>query len=110
MSKKCISLGQVKWNIFLIFIPIIFRFGESFAESQSDFYIEVNSHPMLYTLNYSLGLCLSFILFIIYKRRNRTNAKNIENTKNKTSGILESKSVISAKKIKETTTNATTGQ
>ena len=98
MSKKCISLGNVNLKIFLIFVPIIFRFCLSFAESQSEFYIEINSHPILYTLNYSLGLCVSFSLLIIYKIRNRTKNKEFNKL------ISEHNNLESSTRIKKATT------
>ena len=85
MAKKgIISLGKANIYIFLIFVPIIFRYCLSFAESQSKFYSGDNSHPILYTLNYSLGLCLSFFLLIIYKRNIKINDKeyNLSTTDN----------------------------
>ena len=35
-----------------------------------------DQHPIIITINYALGLCLSFIFFIIYKICNKSN-KNV---------------------------------
>ena len=81
--KKCnyISIGKTNKYIFLILIEILVNFASIFVEEQSKFFGEVKSHPIIYNISISFGYSLSFILFIIFRIRNKR--KN-----NKTNQIL----------------------
>ena len=76
MSKKCkISLGKINRYISLIFLALLPYALLSFVEEESKFFNENNLHPIIYSIIYSLGLCLSFIFLIIYKIRNKTRTE-----------------------------------
>ena len=76
MSKKCkISLGKINRYISLIFLALLPYALLSYVEEESKFFNENNLHPIIYSIIYSLGLCLSFIFLIIYKIRNRTRTE-----------------------------------
>ena len=80
MSKKYImfNLKNINKLIFLVFIGALSFVSLTFVERESKFFDEENYHPIIYTISYSLGLCLSFILLIIYKIQNkRKNKKKI---------------------------------
>ena len=80
MSKKYImfNLKNINIFIFLVFIGALSFVSLTFVERESKFFDEENYHPIIYTISYSLGLCLSFILLIIYKIQNkRKNKKKI---------------------------------
>ena len=80
MVKKCkckiISFGNL--NLYLLLIPLgaLFNILKEKIQSKStkfaDKVIE-DQHPIIITINYALGLCLSFIFFIIYKIYNKGN-------------------------------------
>ena len=74
MSRKCtkITLGKTNRYIFLIIVGAILRACLTFLESKSYFFANENKHPIVYSITYSLGLCLAFILLIIYKTRNKS--------------------------------------
>ena len=83
MAKKCrcniISFGNI--NLYLLLVPLAAildtvidqvtgnskKFGQKGAEERQ--------HPIMLTINYALGLCLSFIPLTIYKIRNKRNKK-----------------------------------
>ena len=83
MVKKCrcnlISFGNV--NLYLLLVPfggildaaIDLLKDNSIKFGQSG--IEKRQHPIIMTINYNLGLCLSFIPFTIYRIRNKRNKK-----------------------------------
>ena len=77
MSRKCnkITFGRVNHYIFLILIGAIFHAVLTFIESNSTNFADQNKHPIVYTIIYSLGLCLNFILLIILKIRNKSAKK-----------------------------------
>ena len=77
MSKKCrcnlISFDHV--NIYMLLI-ILGAFLKAFKEHitsnlsklrQGEANEPGKQHPVIITINYAFGLCLSFIFFIIYK-------------------------------------------
>ena len=74
MSPKCtkISFGKINRYIFLILVGAIFRAFITFLEHESKNFAEENKHPIIYSMIYSLGLCLNFILLIIIKIRNKS--------------------------------------
>ena len=81
MAKKCkcniISFGPINLYILLIPLATIFSTAIEAIISQSDKLSCDSSnkqkHPIVLTINYALGLCLSFIFFIIYKTYNKKN-------------------------------------
>ena len=88
MSKKCgckiITFGDVNWYFLLIILGALFNAAKELITSRSNKLGEINNkndptsqHPIIITIIYSLGLCLSFIFFIIYKKCNKSN--NITN-------------------------------
>ena len=79
MSSKCfLSFGKINKYLLLIILALIFYACQTHIESESKFFGDDNKlHPVIYCINYSLGLCLSFILIIIYKVWNKNkNQKN----------------------------------
>ena len=99
MSKKCkcklISFGHVNLYILLILLGAAFDsakyiiINKSAKLGQSDPKKPENQHPIIITINYAMGLCCSFIFFIIYKKCNKghktTNIFLLDNMMNKTS-------------------------
>ena len=74
MSKKCtkISFGKINRKIFLIFVGAIFHTILTFIEDKTTNFAAQDRHPIVYTMIYSLGLYLNFILLIILKFRNKS--------------------------------------
>ena len=79
MSKKCecniISFGPINLYILLIPVGTILTTSIEGIISQSDKLscdsTNKQKHPIVLTINYALGLSLSFIFFIIYKTCNK---------------------------------------
>ena len=76
-NKKIISLGKTNKFLFLILVAGVLFISLIFVENFSKSFTEQKKHPVIYTLTYSIGLSLSFILLIIYKIRNKRNNKNL---------------------------------
>ena len=75
--KPCIiSLGKINKYLFLILVGAVLLGSLTFLEGLTKFFAEVNYHPIIYSMTYSLGLSLSFIWLIIYKIR--TKRRNIK--------------------------------
>ena len=68
---KSLSLGTINKKFIFIIIQVVVNFGLMAIKRQSQFFQETNRHPIVYCITYSLGLCLSFILLLIYKKRNK---------------------------------------
>ena len=64
-----ISLG----SLFYAATELITLKSKKLGEENKQENTEKNRHPLIMTINYSLGLCLSFIFFIIYKICNKNN-------------------------------------
>ena len=79
MSCKChiISFGKTNKYIFFIFIGAILRALLTYVESLSKNFYKENLHPVIYSMTYSIGLSLSFILFIIYKIRTKSEKDKV---------------------------------
>ena len=81
MSKKCrcniISFGHINLYILLIILGAIFKTLKEILIASTNLNSKgpEKQHPVIITINYALGLCLSFILFIIYKIYNKENKK-----------------------------------
>jgi len=85
MSKeskcKLITFGQINLYILLISLGSLFYAAtelitlksKKLGEENKQENTEKNRHPLIMMINYSLGLCLSFIFFIIYKICNKNN-------------------------------------
>ena len=78
MKKKCITINLRKTNqyIFLVFLGALSFVSLTYTEGESKFFDDYNLHPIIYTIAYSLGLCLSFIFLIIAKILNKRNSNN----------------------------------
>jgi divalent metal cation (Fe/Co/Zn/Cd) transporter len=78
MARKCkiISCGQINKKIISLIIGGIFYAMTLFFEDSSKIFSPTNPHPIVYTLIYSIGLCLSFIFYVVYRIKNRRK-KNI---------------------------------
>ena len=75
--KPCIiSLGKINKYLFLILVGAVLLGSLTFLEGLTKFFAEVNYHPIIYSMTYSIGLSLSFIWLIIYKIR--TKRRNIK--------------------------------
>ena len=75
--KQCIiSLGKINKYLFLILVGAVLLGSLTFLEGLTKFFAEVNYHPIIYSMTYSIGLSLSFIWLIIYKIR--TKRRNIK--------------------------------
>ena len=79
MSRKCtkISFGKINRYIILILFGAIFRSLLTLLEQNSVNFENENKHPIVYSMIYSLGLCLNFILVLIIKFRKKS-AKEVE--------------------------------
>ena len=83
MPKKCrckiISFGHINLYILLIILGALFKAAKDLITSNSEKLGQDEAkdpekqHPIIITINYALGLCLSFIFFIIYKACNKRN-------------------------------------
>ena len=83
MPKKCkcniISFGHINLYILIILLGAIFNTAKYLITNKSKKLGEddpkkpESQHPVIITINYAMGLCLSFIFFIIYKIRNKRN-------------------------------------
>ena len=83
MSKKCkcniISFGHINLYILIILLGAVFNTAKYLITNKSkklgvdDPKKPESQHPVIITINYAMGLCLSFIFFIIYKIRNKRN-------------------------------------
>ena len=82
MSFNCkiISLGKTNKFLFLILIGGVLFISLIFVENFSKSFTEQKKHPVIYTLTYSIGLSLSFILLIIRNIRNKRNNNNLIKT------------------------------
>ena len=78
MSKKCncISLGEINRYIIFIIIGAIFMAGTAVIANDSKFFNPEKFYVIVYTIANSLGLSLSFILLIIYKKYNKEKKDN----------------------------------
>ena len=79
MAFICKEISFGKTNIFfsLILVGAILLTSLTYVESLTKFFAEINYHPVIYSMTYSLGLCLSFSFLIIYKIRNKSVKDNI---------------------------------
>ena len=82
MSRKCtkISFGKINRYIILILFGAIFRSLLTLLEQNSVNFENENKHPIVYSMIYSLGLCLNFILVLIIKFRKKSE-KEVEEKK-----------------------------
>ena len=102
MAKKCkckiISFGHI--NLYILLIPL----GTLLIVAiEGLFYLSKKlgkEHPIIITINYSLGLFLSFIPFIIYKKHNKRNkTKNIFLFENKMNIFTQNKEITKKEKF-----------
>ena len=79
MAFICKEISFGKTNIFfsLILVGAILLTSLTYVESLTKFFADINYHPVIYSMTYSLGLCLSFSFLIIYKIRNKSVKDNI---------------------------------
>ena len=77
MSRKCtkISFGKINRYIILILFGAIFRSLLTLMEQNSVNFKNENKHPIVYSMIYSLGLCLNFILVLIIKFRKKVQKR-----------------------------------
>jgi len=89
MSRKCtkISFGKINRYIILILFGSIFRSLLTLLEQNSVNFENENKHPIVYSMMYSLGLCLNFILVLIIKFRKKS-AKEVERKKSVVDNLL----------------------
>jgi len=89
MSRKCtkISFGKINRYIILILFGAIFRSLLTLLEQNSVNFENENKHPIVYSMMYSLGLCLNFILVLIIKFRKKS-AKEVERKKSVVDNLL----------------------
>ena len=97
MTKKCkcklISFGHVNLYILIILLGALFNTEKYLITAKSKKLGEddpkkpESQHPVIITINYAMGLCLSFIFLIIYKlfnkRHKATNIFLLDNVMNK---------------------------
>ena len=78
MSFHCRIISFGKTNIFLVLILVgaLLLTSLTYVESLTKFFADINYHPVIYSMTYSLGLCLSFSFLIIYKIRNKRRKDN----------------------------------
>ena len=82
MSKKCgcnlIKCGHTNLYILLILLGALFGTAKEIITYKSKMGQSLENepehqHPIITTINYAFGLCLSFIFFVIYKKCNKSN-------------------------------------
>ncbi len=107
MSNKCeckiISFGYMNLYMLLIILGAFFSAAKDLITARSEKFgnddpkAPKKQHPIIITINYAFGLCLSFIFFIIYKtcnkRHKNTNMFLLDRIMNKdnTSGNISNK-------------------
>ena len=76
--RKCnyINFGKTNRYIFLILIEALLSCASDIIEKKSKFFTQKNLVTFIYSICVSLGYSLSFILFIIYKIRNKRKNNN----------------------------------
>ena len=79
---KLISFGAINKKFILIIFQIIVNLFSMLIKRKGKFFLEVNEHSIVYCTINSLGLCLSFILLLIYKKRNKKKIQNIDIVQN----------------------------
>ena len=88
MASKCkckcklISFGTINKKFILIIIQVIVNLCSVLIRRKSSIFQDTNKHPIVYCTINSLGLCLSFILLLIYKKRNKKKIQNIDIVQN----------------------------
>ena len=82
MSIKCISLGQINKYMFLVLLDSIIYDCLGYFESKSKISQEENSHPIIYQIIYSFGLCLSISLLLIKKTFSKRKTNTIISQEN----------------------------
>ena len=101
MSNKCqckiISFGHMNLYMLLIILGAFFMAAKDLITTRSeklgndDPNTPEKQHPIILTINYTFGLCLSFIFFIIYKicnkRHKNTNIFLLDRMMNKDNSI-----------------------
>ena len=72
MPKKCnfINCGKINKYIFLIFLEALLFLASLFVESQTKFYKIDNLYIIIDRITKSFGSLLSYILLIIYNKKN----------------------------------------
>ena len=103
MSLKCklISLGKINKYILLIFSAILFKIGLSQIEGifiiKSETLNLINISLSIFN---SLGLSLSFSLYLIYKKCNK-NKNNFQSKQNESYLVLVPKQIKNISKFKK---------
>ena len=83
MALKCkiISCGRINKKIILIIVGGLFFSLQLYVESTSNIFGgDKNDYPIIYTMMYSICLCLSFSLLIIFNLYNKKKNKQITST------------------------------
>ena len=83
MALKCkiISCGRINKKIILIIVGGLFFSLQLYVESTSNIFGgDKNDYPIIYTIMYSICLCLSFPLLIIFNLYNKKKNKQITST------------------------------
>ena len=73
---KLLSFGTINKKFIIIIIQVFVNLGSNIIKRQSLFFQETNEHPIVFCVTNSLGLCLSFILLLIYKKRNKKKIRS----------------------------------
>ena len=81
MSMKCnkLSFGKINRYYLLISLGAVFYNSFIFFLDQSKLFSGGFKYPIIHTINYSLGLCLSFFFWIVYKIKNKSKNPNFDN-------------------------------
>ena len=82
MFIKCISLGQINKYMFLVLLDSIIYDCLGYFEWKSKISQEENSHPIIYQIIYSFGLCLSISLLLIKKAFSKRKTNTIISQEN----------------------------
>ena len=77
--RCCISIGQIDKNIIFPIFGGLANFISIFIISKTD----LSKHPIILSIGSTFGMSLSFILFIIYHCKNKSNNKKEINNENK---------------------------
>ena len=82
MFIKCISLGQINKYMFLVLLDSIIYDCLGYFEWKSKISQEESSHPIIYQIIYSFGLCLSISLLLIKKTFSKRKTNTIISQEN----------------------------
>ena len=94
--RCCISIGQIDKNIIFPIIGGLANFISTFLISKTG----LSKHPIILSIGSTFGMSLSFILFIIYHFKNKSNNKKEINDERNKIKLFEKKEEKNSSKYK----------